>query len=1386
LDNINFHRIVASNIINIIFCAELLGDNRDFINESLKMHPNNSKRAFLITSGIVFTLLLLGEGIYPQNLALTQKNRMDNSSTGINTIQNKITEKSPTSEFENPETASSGLMGYNDTFYGQGVQLNYTIQADGQGNRTNVETVDTGGLLTLNQTSMNIVLPENALAKNVTLSLTDLEKRNDQELIGNDSLEYYPGYWIIYTTLVNNTNLDPLAINITINNTDSIPLTKVRILYNGTFNAEYVESAQDIIQFNHTSAIDINTTINATVEFYWYNGTLFQSENFLIRANTNYPTQYDYSTIQVQEISNPKFRMNLANNPYIAIKFTMPKTANFTSFSLYGQYNLLSLLLQEQYHVQITIWKEFLNQPFTNTGFKGLLPNNGIYIQPITGWQEFYLNSYGGVNLEAGNYYLIINATGIPTGTQFPYYFDIYGTTNYTQYNTLYSLTGMGFVQLQTNILFKYSFQDYEPTALSVDTITVHTSILNQTQDFNSTQSTLKFLFSSPLTPTGTILINFNSTWAVRFNITYTVMINQTLVSDSSNFTLKYPGTLIEWNNTLHAEQPNDIANHTWYHTWNYSVYFPARWSNFNGTAPSHFIQSNQPQLDINKTVAPLPWTFKANSIGQSMILNTTDGRTQYAQTMNITALGIFNSTFANATLTYWDANYTSQGSIQTANYLENSTSFRTVVSATSPSQTVFDSFYIPLNFNNSVLTARIWWNNNTDAGIVFKNFSIIQYAELVVFNQSVFLETNSSTTIQFEYRDLAEEPIIDANITTNWTENNWTARFDNTTNRYYLEFRSYNMSAGDVFDVLVNFTHPSYVSQWATIRITIYNFVNTSLLLVSGNPQVYLGQDFTLKFSWLRWDGTPVDMTNTTCQVRLDDQIVPNERLKITLSQTDVNIQIDLFTRYYFGQNFVGNHRLFMNISQETNDAVYQSQSYTYYFQLNPIPTRLSLNDTTGMQTDTTTIEHYENNPLGLRISVFLTANDTSTNPIQPATPYASGTVFGMIFDRTRNETVAGISNFTNHRTENKQGYYSIIFQTNHLITTHDYEIRIWANTTNFIYQEIRINLILLAQVETQIIYEGFQIETENKQLEITGKVWFSNGSAQWPAANIILNVTIFFRGYTTNYTQSFLIQTNANGEFRDTSIKVENSNKFDYMNVTITYSGDIASKAQQYSVRVQIQEDWIVRYLIPIVLTILGILIAVPLFAKYGWPFLVKKFPTFKLVQKMQASPIIKRILDIKDEIPIDPIDQIKELKVPITQMVEDSVSGVDNKENVEFDVIEVKSTELDSNNEVVPKPLTVFGTKIQRPKDTLRIPKKTPMMKKEMHWNEGAKFERQGDYLNAILNYMHAHDDCKLLNATEELGLIDKKIKMLSMELPPKEQMKILKIRQKMGII
>jgi hypothetical protein len=1256
----------------------------------------------------------------------------------------------------------------NDTYTGEGTTLNYTIQANGYGNASALKAQPTLQNGYQNQTTFNVPLPNASIATNLSLSVSDISRLNTTTKIIEDQLEYSPKINIIYTKILNTTDPTTAQIGISINNTDAVPVQKVEIYFNNTLNETYNDL--DLIYHNEDFPAETGIT-NVTVLFFFGNGTLCANETFPIEAQTELATQNETIFLD-NRLLNPIFRIHTNQYQKIAWNMTIQEDTNLTSISVYTKYQFQSFGSQLRIEVRKDSRGGTLIEEIVFNLFTGIPFSDQWFTIP------FNLNG-GGINLTAGNYFVILDGSNIIPDNN-TNYFDLFGYT-YNEFHNSSWYNGSEWVSLNHDILFQYTIQEYIPTDLTdykIDTI-----VGDKTGQFNASVSTLNFTWTQLPYPTGLLSIIFTANWSLRFNITYTVAINQTQLSPACSFIIGFPGNLVTWNTTIGATRPRDAIDATFYHEYNYTLYFPNRWNNFNATTENHLITTPDPVIGINSSTVHLNWTFQASSIGQPMNLSGTDGRNDYAPAMNISAEGYFNSRVLNATLTYWNASFDTTGQPNEGFYLPNSTSSRqlstTNQSLTLPARVIFDDFLIPENYTNIVLTARIWWNNLTDAGIVFQNFSIFQFADLIVYNKSVYLELNGSVIVECEYVDKTGAPILNANVFVNWTAGNWTNVTMN--GRYYITIFENNTNLGDRYQILINFSHPVYVNRWDLVNLTIYNYINTTLALIEADSSVYLGQYFDLAFSWLRWDGATIDIANVTATLQLDGQPVPSEHGGVTLALSPINVWVQIRTNRFYGQNFVGVHRIDLNLTKADPNSEYQSRAYTYYFEVRPIPGKLALNNTSGTFVNPTYVQQYARNSNGLRLDMNYFINETYENTIGDLSLYKSGEIYGRIFDLTLNQSIGELINFTNIR----DGSYRAIFPTFTLIPSHIYEIRLFANQTDFTFLTYTIKLEILMQFDTIIQYTGPQTVLEKKVLSIEGAVYMDNGSHQIPAVNTPILVNVTYLGPKGNESYQFTIYTDENGIFTDTHLIVGDFNQFSLVEIVFTYQGSDMNLAKTFSIRLLIEQDMITRLVIPLVIIIGTLAIVIPVFAKYGWPFLNKRYPKAKIIQQLQKLPVINKILEKKEESAPDPLEQINELRVPKVGFQEDSVSKVNPTENVEFDVIPIKNPDIVPELEQRQKTIKILGTTIQRPIEVLRNMRRSPLMKKELYLNDAANLERKGELFMALLQYTHALDMARKSGPSDEAQVIDSRIKQLLVTMPIKEQIEFLKIRQRMGV-
>jgi hypothetical protein len=1004
---------------------------------------------------------------------------------------------------------------------------------------------------------------------------------------------------------------------------------------------------------------------------------------------------------------------------------------------------------------------------------------NVIFQQITTAWTHIFFNPItGGLTLTAGEYYFIFNGTKIPdTNGGNEYYFDVYGA-HASFYQDLCYFDGSTWHALATDLLLKYSYQKYFPTTLN--NIQINTVIGTIQTQFNRTTNVVNYSWQQSLFPIDEIDIHFTSNNTVRFNLTYYISIIQTEFAPQCEFQIIFPRSHVEWNNYFSVTRPRDTQNQTFYQDYNFTVQFPNHWFAFNATTEDLIISSSIPAIEINNSLSSLTWNYRAQSQIKPMILTTLEGRSEFAPEMNISALGTFNSRIYNATLSYWNANFNPSGNIIGGEYLENSTSFRSRSTLNQslliPSSVQFETFFIPDNFYNPILTTRVFWNNNTDAGVFWKNFSILQFSQLIIQNTSIYLEINGSVNVECIYKDYQNNPITSALISTNWTATKWTWTY--TTGLYRLTFYDNNLIAGQKFQVIVNFSHSVYVSQWGYVNLTIYNFINTTLSLKAGDTTLYLGQQFDIYFQWTRWDSTPVNITNTHYTFYIDGISVPEQNGDIKFLSEPINVHVELDTQKYYNRNFVGIHQCLITLTKSEPRIIYQNQTYFFYFEVLPIPASLKFKSTTGTLTKEG-IQVYERNQAGLQITMQYMVNLTYKDTIDPASLYSSGELYGSLMDLSFNQMIGMVTPLINHR----DGSYSINFATDELIVSHEYEIRIWSNTTDFVPKIYTVSLILLSQRKALIDYTGQQAQTENQPLIIEGIMYFDDGVTQSYLGSVIVNITVYYSNSKGTMRESFIVITDPEGNFYDSHLNVQKADEYSYVNITILFPGNNATMAETLAIRIDIKPNWWIRYVIPIGIILLVLAIGIPLFIRYANPYLRKKLPESALMSQIQNLTLLKPLFEKKPEIVRDPLDEIQSLRIPRIHFKSDSISKVNLKTPVEYDILNLKELETIPEQEIKPK--TIFNTQIINRIEILRQLRMNPLLKKEMFWTDAVHLEHRGDNFLALLKYLHALDNAQKIGNKDEIRVINAEIKRVFVDLPINQQIKFLRYRQRMKI-
>ncbi len=1075
---------------------------------------------------------------------------------------------------------------------------------------------------------------------------------------------------------------------------------------------------------------------------------------------------------------------------------------------------------------------------------------NSILAQnKFNGYGTGFRNTPGWINVDFSddnakiypgiNYYLVFNATAIES-FEGDNYFDLY-TTNFnndtTQNSKKYeSDLNWPDIDPQKAALFRLKTDQYEPTDLTE--ITVNVSIFNSTggqtvKSFDPTTNSSYFDENSDEAgPWGegenveNLVLFFEANYTCRFQYSFDINITQTKTSKPCSFTTHFNKSNVEWETWINATAPEANSGNSKYNasTMNYTVFFPGSWFHFNGTAPENNFTSSMdtPKLYINSSVSRLNWTFRALSpyeVGN--ITTVPQNRIDFSPGMNITCKVTWNSTEYNASLSFWNITKTPDGAsglgfeVQSATYLDYHENVSRSTSNQSYSHT-FPNYTIPLSYTAKNISVKVWWHNQTSAGIFLKTFKIKNNASLVNYTYFEKVGNNQNLTLKYEYLDNNSDPIPNAQISSNWENENWSYSYNITEGAYYIEIHVFK-PVGDDYLFGINFSHPDYISRLHEVKIRV--LVGTSLILKQGSDQdqIYMNDTLELGFAWYTDTGERISKKeedpNRNFNITFDGGEINNIPGKTQwifdhkqTNPNSPNLFITINTRFLDYKDYIDNHNVSLSLLQENATTSYKVQKYTFYFEIKEIPSYLSLYSSNAYQMQKGQkfgrfdgkIVEFENYKENIRLNILYEHNGTHLENMNELVPFNWGELSGYVEDKDLNKKVIkniGVDSIYDGK--EGSGLYFMEFPVSSLIAGHNYELHIICQDTNIAHKDLNVELDIISRWQVRLDLVDIISKTEGEMLTISGQVNFENASDVWNAANQKISIKIQFINDTGVMTEEILTFTESNGSFSFTNWKVPNRDHYQFINISVSIAESRTHHSVSKSIQIEISENIWTRYVIPILITALSLLFGIPLVMKYGVPFFKKRIEKSILIQKARENPKIRNAVNKvsqkvsgkdafiapsdKPKVGLDAIKTVKIPRLPDDLNSFSKVSPDTDPESFETDEVEIEPEKKEEEVErTILDKIKRFNTRIKKIQDIFS-PKKTQetmLEAKNDNIYKAKLLEENQEYLNAIIHYYFAQEYARRLELDDEVVLLENMMNKLLVKMDAKDQLKFIK--------
>ncbi len=513
-----------------------------------------------------------------------------------------------------------------------------------------------------------------------------------------------------------------------------------------------------------------------------------------------------------------KYILSSSSSPY-AMSFNLSRDSRITDISIYGYL----ILFAGNYDIEI--W---------NATGVGLAPNTSI-------WSDTRVTTFGSttwnvfnninVNLTAGYYYFVINATNLvdsipgTTGVHWIYNWDttFNGGDNVDegyiyQYVGVWSQVNTQDLSLKLRTVYIDSSNN-TLTNMNPEEIDMNMTIDSTVYDVNSTVS--NFNFADNDGENKSVIISTNASYSC--NLTWTSKnFNETL-TDNVIYNITHNGQLVNWITNFTVSNPipaygESLTNYT------VTIYKPnSNWTmnlalNSSGLNVTNGIVQNNKWIYLSNNTDDIltdgNWHFTFQNpprdinlaLNQSTIVTVYHPQAfvhgdaiQVNATVNGFTDGIVNLTIYNTTNDDLTAAWTS-------------------VSSASLGSFVFFNLTVPTDATTGNYTVQIVWSNNTFAGINQTYILVINDTEIALINE------NEITGIQLIGQDI--------NLTAYFNDTHANAPITGAN----LTFHIYNESAGHTLvleDTLQSSATPGYYNY----TISSDNFVNgTYQIVVNGS----------------------------------------------------------------------------------------------------------------------------------------------------------------------------------------------------------------------------------------------------------------------------------------------------------------------------------------------------------------------------------------------------------------------------------------------------------------------------------------------------------------------------------------------------------------------
>lgn len=1268
-----------------------------------------------------------------------------------------------TLEKHSPQSAE-GTPVYNDTYTGVGGSLNYTLESAGFGNQSQIYCYKENNNITAVNPTVSV--PLNAVVKELNMTISNLEKRNDSIYQINETLSYAANYTIDYTeiTYLNNATW----FNVSIIDSPEARVDLITITINDTLNESFSVSTNHSL--NDYVVFSEECTAAISIAMFYENSTFFAMENFSVSCiNATTGETYGNKKRDTYQFLNPYYRLNDATTPKkIAMNFTIPVNTNITYLDLYCRFNLIKTTFPfASYNLKVSILEN---------NIEGLLISTYSFNQtsPIlreaqlnAGWLSIPLStSLNGIFLDAGEYYLIIDGSSI-TNNADQHFFDVFTTSQpRTQSQNDSVWNGVEWVNMNANVLFRIQTAHYQATDLNEVGLSVSSTTAPIITSNFDPATNFTFLNNNQgwASTVGQFPIQFNSSWGCRFDFNYTVLMQvngQTVYLSCNN---SYQSPRIAWNTSVIVARPTVNQDETFFPAYNYTVHFPSDWFDINATSTDQYATTATTELAINQSVSNLEWILYGSST--AIPVKISGDREDYARGLSVTITATFQSLQYNNSLSFWngteflDYNINHSRGITNGSYID-----------------VFPAYNLSSTYNNTKFSVRLWWNNNTAAGWVWQDF-IVKIGSTV--NKTIEfgeMKANTNATYGFTYRSILNQSITGATLNvTNWVDGNWSYLYEDEI--YVVNFFAYNLVPG-YRDIMVKFNHTEYMTENITFRI--YITCNTSMSLVSGDLNVYFGQNFDLYLALYSSTGERVFFANdddVQFTFLLDGQSYPSLYSEFythpSAAFPNSNLHGIIKTIEFLNANFLGLHSCTVRFSKVNNTIRYEAQEYTFYFTVYAIPSYLTLN-ATSVSYPGAIWNEFNGNPNNLSVTMKYQFNRTREDSLDTATDYLSGSLWGKIFDLTENISITPWIALKYIGS----GLYQIDFNTYALSLSHDYKIQIIANTTNFVYQEWNQRLNLISKWETKITVTKIITVTEGKVLYVAGRVMFSNESNDWAAAHVWVNIT--YVQYDANHinTTSVLVRTDGQGYFNDSTLIAKDYFQYSIINISVTVQDSVqhlSSKFDPYQSK--IQYDWITRLLFPFLIIAAVVIVVVPIL-RFSIPILREKVPKTKFYKTLLKHPVVKSMMAKMEKKNFATTSDNQEitLRIPKLTINDDSTSSVNTVISPEFETIKLTPEEPKSiKHPAIGGKLQVFFDKTRANlQEMLGMDAEIPDLigRKENSLIDAVQLEIIGKHYSAAFNFYYARFYALKLNQYEDAEIIAKRLKETIGKLTPAEQ-------------